>query len=136
MDPRDFLAVAERLRASSVEADCRTSIGRSYYAVFKTLADWLTHLPLAVPTTGEAHEAVIYYFMKCPDSDAKQIGAILQNLRATRTQADYQMTLVLRAGESEFAFRKAAHSLVLFDQREIMLRGLMRSVPAYKPTRP
>jgi hypothetical protein len=135
MDPRTFMSVADRYKSSTVEAEVRTSIGRSYYALFKTLSEWLTSIPKFVPDDGEAHRAVPYYFDRCTDREGQLLAGALHDLRGHRTNADYRMNPALVPRDSEFVYAKALQNLERFDRISTRIYGLILAVPSYTKKR-
>jgi hypothetical protein len=58
MNARDFLAVAAQFKNSENEAERRTSIGRSYYALFNVVIGVLTAKGVIFRQTPDDHIAL------------------------------------------------------------------------------
>lgn len=112
MDPADFLTVAGKLHQSSQEAERRTSIGRSYYALYNLVHETLLRLGIKLTASGEDHQLLVFYLTRCPPRavDAATVGQVLNDLRTARNKADYDMTATVNNQNSEFVFKKAAAS--------------------------
>lgn len=64
MDARDFLAIAERYRSCHIEAERRTSVGRSYYTLFHVLLGVLSGKGVTFRGIPEDHYTLISYLTK------------------------------------------------------------------------
>jgi hypothetical protein len=110
VDPVDFLVVAGRLRASEVEAERRTSVGRSYYGLYNLLSECF-RVGANLQGNGADHGRLIRYLSQSSDGALQKAGERLKNLKSLRQDADYRMNLVMGAGESELAYRLAREAL-------------------------
>jgi uncharacterized protein (UPF0332 family) len=115
MDARDFLLIADRFRASPCEAERRTSIGRSYYAVFNVVLGALAAKGVAFHKSADDHRDLIAYLAKVGHRDAGYIGQVLNDLRTQRNSADYKMNAVVSVKTSEFVYKKAKGAIETFD---------------------
>lgn len=89
-DPRQFLTLADSLaqRGASDQAEFRTAISRSYYAVHLQARERLTALGRMVPTgTGEDHGLVIQVLRSMGGPQGDQVD----RLRVQRGRADYNL---------------------------------------------
>jgi hypothetical protein len=111
MDAIDFFAIAERYQSSRIEAECRTSIGRSYYALFNTLVGVLSAKGVIFRGTPEDHYKLISYLTKDCKRAAAFAGSALKDLRLERNRADYDMTAAMRSKTSEFVYQKAIKAM-------------------------
>lgn len=115
MDARDFFAVAEKLRSSGIEAERRTSIGRSYYGLFHVLLAALSTRGVIFSETPDDHYKLISYLTKGKNRTAASVGNKLKDLRLQRNSADYRLKEVCSTGTSEFVYQKAKKALEEFD---------------------
>lgn len=116
MNPADFLPVAERYQNSPIEAERRTSIGRSYYGVFKVLVGKLSTKGVGFHESQDDHRLLAKYFKSSGNSSGYKIGQKLENLRKLRNDSDYKMSIVISAENSRLAYLLAKQMLDTFDQ--------------------
>jgi hypothetical protein len=135
MDPLDFLEVARALSRSAKESERRTSIGRSYYAIFNHLC--LRLYPIAkMPGTAEDHQAVVHYLMSANHVDLHSVGQSLKDLRDSRTVADYKMLETVGESQSEFALKKSDKAIQKFRAvNDGAFRAAIAAVPSFRPKR-
>jgi hypothetical protein len=107
MDARDFFAVAERLKSSALEADCRTLLN----AVRQALAS----RGVIFGEVPEDHHTVIAYLSKSGNRTAATVGDALRDLRQDRNLADYNLATPLSSTNSIFACEKALRVMRQFD---------------------
>ena len=110
MDPVEFLAVARRLSGSVDEAALRTSVGRSYYAVFNHLRLRLEPIK-PFPGDVDDHKRAVYYLVGANNRDLQSIGQTLKDLRTSRNEADYRMNTVINQGQGRLALAKAEKAI-------------------------
>lgn len=91
MDPRDFHKLAIRLAGGSSAADCRTAIGRAYYAVFNVGAQHLRNLGFKVRKGPGAHGEVQLCLANSGDADVMRAASDIGLLHSRRNKADYQL---------------------------------------------
>jgi len=115
MNARDFFAVAAQFKNSENEAERRTSIGRSYYALFNVVIGALTAKGVIFRQTPDDHHRLVSYLTKTRNRTANSVGSALLSLRTDRNRADYEMALVTSVRTTEFVFQKAADALAQFD---------------------
>src|SRR5438874_568743 len=114
MDPITFLDVAAQLQSSLSEAERRTAIGRSYYALYNVLRSTLE--AQAVPFTQgvDDHRRLTEYLFRCRHRAAARIGATLRDLRILRNEADYEMGITVTRQQSQFAYAQARQAVDRF----------------------
>ncbi len=115
MDPVAFLDVAHSLQSSAAEAERRTSVGRSYYALYNVLLEGLTSEGLHFERSGVDHGLLVYYLTQCHDRQAARIGAALRDLRTQRNAADYNMSSAIDTGQSQQAYQRALKAVNRFN---------------------
>jgi hypothetical protein len=93
MDPRDFHSLALRLvsSASATAADCRTAVGRSYYAVFNVAADHLRRQGFRIGKGAAAHGEVQKCLSNSGEPVLATVASELNDLHTSRNRADYQL---------------------------------------------
>ena len=98
MDPKDFLLTAHDLIASHRrEADLRSAVSRSYYAVYLLIARAVkSDIPLALRqqcSLGDKrrvpHDRLVGVLKDCAHDKLEGIGTLLSNLKAGREESDY-----------------------------------------------
>ena len=98
MDPKDFLLTAHDLIASHRrEADLRSAVSRSYYAVYLLIACAVkSDIPLALRqqrSLGDKervpHDRLAKILKECGHDRLEGIGTLLSNLKAGRVESDY-----------------------------------------------
>jgi len=92
MDPNAFLNLADRLSKEKVEESLRTSVSRSYYGLFNSLAKFIQDNGYELPKAAEAHKITSRYLHNCGVSDMESIAGRLNDLRSERNHADYDMS--------------------------------------------
>jgi hypothetical protein len=101
MQPLEFLYTAEHLwRNGAKEADWRSSISRSYYAVYWMIGDeFLRAIPLMLLQSASlarkrdhlVHERLPMVLKGSTDAKIQELGEALDNLRMARVKADYHL---------------------------------------------
>ena len=110
MDPLDFLRPARDLSGSAQEAERRTSIGRSYFAVFNHIRIRLEPLK-SLPDGSDIHSIVVRYLTFANDKQLQSVGQTLKDLRISRNEADYNMKAMIIQEQSRLALSKAEKAL-------------------------
>jgi hypothetical protein len=136
MDPADFLDVADRLQASPSEAERRSSIGRSYYALYNVLLGTLSSQGVIFGRVGTDHGDLVHYLIKCGNREAARIGGALRDLRTSRNESDYNMNAVIDMAQSQLANGKAKRAIDRFNKLPLMdLQTVTRSMKHVGPRR-
>ncbi|HUW32596.1 MAG TPA: hypothetical protein VM223_13380 [Planctomycetota bacterium] len=98
MDPRDFCQQAEEFAEGKPAAnfgnravDCRSSISRAYYACYNVAISFLTSMSIPVRRGPGAHREVQLFLENSGDSDIRNIGSELEDMREMRNVADYDL---------------------------------------------
>lgn len=111
VDPAEFLLVAERYQNSTKESERRTSVGRSYYALYNQVVAGLRSKGVNFPRKS-THECLIYYLTHCNPGLAED----LKTLRNNRVLADYNMETQFSAKMACFFYQKAFCAVESFRQ--------------------
>lgn len=106
MDALEFLKVAKKLINGS-EANWRTSIGRSYYAVFNHLKKECINLGVAIPKSSKGHNDLYINFYNSGIQEAVDIGAGINDLYSQRLTADYELNSTITKQTADLVLRKA-----------------------------
>ena len=114
MDPADFLLVAEPFQASDSEAERRTCIGRSYYGLYNLLVGFLTSRGVSLGKGPFVHQRLVQRLEQSGHFQAQKLAERLKKLRSLRNDADYNMSLVIDASQSQMAYRWARSAVDLF----------------------
>lgn len=91
MKASEFHELAGRLAAGSAAADARSSISRSYYAVYHTVIDFVRSERIVISRKGEAHSKLGQLLCGTADEEIAVFGRLLGNLSTQRTHADYDL---------------------------------------------
>lgn len=114
MDPVDNLTLAHFLSTPPAgpppEASIRCACGRAYYGAHAVVRDALSDAKFRLPASGEAHGQVINLLKASSDLQVRAVGNLLDQLRATRKSADYQVGSIPVTGTA-FERRRAAIAL-------------------------
>ena len=132
MDPLNFLGVARTLSETDQESNHRTSVGRSYFAVFNHFRLRLDSLK-PLPKTQEDHSLVVRYLTKAPNSELQSVGQTLSDLRKSRNEADYDMDVVVGQDQSRLALAKANRAIEKSQRvTEDTLKAAMKVLPIFR----
>ena len=135
MDPLEFLTVAGNLCESGEESERRTSVGRSYFALFNHLRVKLDGIT-QIPATDEAHQAVVHYLTRANNPNLSSVGQSLRDLRSSRNVADYELEDTVDQNRRRVALvraRNAVNRIETVDDNA--LRNAVRAVPAFQGRR-
>jgi hypothetical protein len=113
---RDFLEIAKMFRTSDNEAARRTSIGRSYYALFNAVRQTLELQQISFKGDASDHGTLTAALKKCGDRTAYKLGDTLSTLPQDRNGADYGMITMISAQKSKWAFQLTSDGFALLDQ--------------------
>ena len=131
MDPLDFLKVARNLHESEDESERRTSIGRSYFALFNYVRQTVESVR-NVPKDEDAHRVVPDYLDKTRNKDLKSIGQTLRFLRKSRNTADYELMAAIEPAVSRVALARATRAVESFKRLRSRAVGMLRYVPNFR----
>lgn len=121
MQPKPFLDLAQSLsRKSSNEAALRTSVSRSYYALFNLLKQFLKDNNFSLPKAAAAHGIVYHALYHCDVDEAASIAKDLDELREDRNDADYDLELT--------KFQEANTVVLLFLKAQTAYNGFEQLV--------
>jgi len=115
MDGRSFINIARQFCTSQDEAERRTSIGRSYYALYNLLITTLSERGVIFKETPDDHYKLIGYLTKCGNRTAGLVGITLKDLRLERNRSDYEMKITVGLDMSDLVYKKATRAITEFD---------------------
>jgi uncharacterized protein (UPF0332 family) len=107
MDAKDFLKIAKKLLKYNSEANWRTSIGRSYYAIFNYLKQECRALSLHISSGSAGHGELKNYLQNCGIDDVVDIGSKIGDLYSQRIIADYKLGEEIKQNTAKLMFEKA-----------------------------
>lgn len=94
MEPIAFLELAHSLaNQADNEAAFRTSVSRSYYALFNLLNEFLVANKFSIPKAAKAHDTVYLYLHNSGIKGVCDVAKNLDDLRTDRNKADYELDL-------------------------------------------
>ena len=117
MDGRAFLDVARELAAGSTAAHWRSSVGRSYYALFLEGRDLLQRWGFTPQRRDPVHSFVRLRFDYAADADLVVVGRRLDDLSRLRNTADYELqsTAFVDDTEAQTSLSDATDALARLD---------------------
>ena len=118
MDPSEFLKTAELLKSQTEQAHLRTSIGRSYYAVFLYFRERFRRLGLEKtkhPGRDE-HAFVIQCLRFCGVTEGVKASQYLNDLQQVREDADYHLDRIFSQNDADDAFAKAKRVITDYEE--------------------
>src|SRR5262245_12354696 len=93
IQPRDFLAQAERLLESGLEVDRRSAVSRGYYAAYHLARILVSEkCGVVLSKTADSHQTIQRCLMSSQHSQLRAAGSRLESLRGERNLADYHLT--------------------------------------------
>jgi uncharacterized protein (UPF0332 family) len=93
MDPLKFLDLASDWATGSREGEWRSSVSRSYYAVFHVARNLLRQVGFQVPRGDQCHSYVYARLNNTADQTIERAASQLHDLRRARNQADYDLDI-------------------------------------------
>ena len=117
MNHLDFLDTAARLmvRHAPTEADIRTVVSRSYYAVYHhVLSWWRDHEPFP-DYRDRGHAKIQMAFFNAGLPDARDFSTILRTLNRHRREADYELAIYFDLEDGQSILNLARNAIAAFD---------------------
>jgi uncharacterized protein (UPF0332 family) len=87
----EFLATADSLSQGPSEGDWRSAVSRAYYAVFHHFREFFLAHGLNLGRSGQAHFNLYAGLLHCGFPEAAKLGSRVDQLRANRVEADYNL---------------------------------------------
>lgn len=119
-NPLDFLNIADRYKNSTNEYERRTSVGRSYYAVYNFLSIALIAAGVTKLKQGPGdHTRIVTCLTQCSDRQAMLVGNLLKDLYERRRFADYRLDMIIDNNYSALAHNRAKKLLDEFSKTDV-----------------
>ena len=117
MNHLDFLDTATRLMARDVptEADIRTVVGRSYYAVYHHVLSWWRDNESFPHYRDRGHAKIQMAFFNAGIPDARDFSTILRTLNRHRREADYELAIYFNLEDGQSILNLAHNAIAAFD---------------------
>ncbi len=116
MHPLDFLDTAAKLLTSrATEANIRTAISRSYYAVLLYVREWWEASGFKRYKDASAHTKIREGLLHAGIPEAEPRGRDMMNLYRNRRGADYDLTLRFKLKDGQEALERARRCINAFD---------------------
>lgn len=114
MNPLEFLTTAETLSKLSGEADWRSSISRSYYALYQLFRVEIIKWPVAIREKAGLgkghlvnHDRLCMCMKSHGDARIKEMGEYLETLKQSRHDADYPIDKKVKREQAEQELQNA-----------------------------
>jgi hypothetical protein len=92
MNPDEFMMLAQRLAATSGEAERRSAISRAYYGLFHAARMIVANCEVVTPESAEAHSKICMCLQSSGHAPLLSAGQKLSSFRNIRNRADYQLS--------------------------------------------
>ena len=117
MNPLDFLNTAARLIAMDkpTEADIRSAISRSYYAVYHYVLLWWKSNARFPDYKDRGHTKIQLALFNAGIPAARDFSITLKLLNAHRREADYELAIRFNLERGQTIFDRAHHAIAAFD---------------------
>lgn len=118
MNHLDFLDTATRLIAKDAptEADIRTIVSRSYYAVYHHVLSWWRDNELFPDYKDRGHAKIQMAFFNAGRPDARDFSTILRTLNGHRREADYELAIYFDLEDGQSILNLARSAIAAFDR--------------------
>jgi hypothetical protein len=139
MNPLDFLNTATKLLINPTEADIRSAISRSYYAVFLHVREWWNTLPkFPRYESSAAHTKILDGLSNSGIETAELQAQDIRVLLRERRRADYDLKLHFNLKAGQFALAEARRLINAFDalDKEALREGITRYLERTNQLRP
>jgi uncharacterized protein (UPF0332 family) len=100
MKPECFFETAELLKEYENEAHLRSSISRSFYAVFHSFLNHVCQY-LSREPKNNPHKFIANCLQNCSDRQIKKVGSRFDSLCQRRRDADYRLDRTISKSDSE-----------------------------------
>ncbi|MEK7702399.1 MAG: HEPN domain-containing protein [Nitrospirota bacterium] len=107
----DYIDLSEKLLEGSKESYFRSSISRTYHGVLCIARNWKGYRYHSTPN----HDVVIKKYKNSTDTNEQEIGQILDKLRKSRVEADYNENKSIDKAIAERAVKSAKEILSIMD---------------------
>ena len=143
MEPKAFLDLAQNLsKEEKDEASLRSSVSRSYYALFHIMRQFFERSGERIPKSPDAHGRVCNYLSICNVSEVKKLATDLNDLKTDRNESDYDLvsnrfkepnTVVLLFVKARNAFNDFEKIISTPDNRRHIMDGVQKYKNSIRP---
>lgn len=118
MNHLDFLYTATRLMArdAPTEADTRSAISRSYYAVYHHVLAWWKNSNRFPNYRDRGHAKIQMAFFNAGMPEARDFSTILRTLSRHRQEADYELAIYFDLEDGQSILNLARNAVAAFDR--------------------
>ena len=99
MNAKEFYNSACEISSGNREIDYRNAISRTYYAAYHSCEQWRRDNQLEIAAAGTTHDKLIITFIDNSNKEVKGIGNRLNQLKAKRHLADYNLKATFSKSE-------------------------------------
>lgn len=109
---KDFLELAKELYdiKNAPEANFRTSVSRSYYALFNYVKNCLQSMSFKIPKDAAGHQIAMRLFKYCGNEKLQEVAGYLEEMRIDRNKSDYDLDSTIDYQTAKFNYIKAMDS--------------------------
>lgn len=129
MNPLDFLDAATRLMArdAPTEADIRSAISRSYYAVYHHVLAWWKNSNWFPNYKDRGHAKIQMAFFNAGMPEARDFSTILRILNKHRREADYELAISFDLDDGQSILNLARNAVAAFDRldKTVLSEGIL-----------
>ncbi len=117
MNPLDFLDTAARLISteSATEADARSAISRSYYALYHHILSWWKGHDRFPDYKDRGHAKIQMALLNAGIPDVSTFSRNLKDLNNERRKADYELALTFDVESGRTILERARFAISTFD---------------------
>ena len=117
MNHLDFLDTATRLmtRDAPTEADIRSAVSRSYYAVYHHVLAWWEGSNRFPNYKDRGHAKIQMAFFNAGMPEARDFSTILRTLNKHRREADYELVISFDLQDGQSILNLARNAVAAFD---------------------
>ena len=143
MKPKAFLDLAQKLsKEEKDEASLRSSVSRSYYALFHSMRQFFERSGERIPKGPEAHGTLRNYLSICNLLEVKKLATDLNDLKTDRNESDYDLesyrfkepnTVVLLFIKARNAFNTFEEIVSTPDKRKHIVNGIQKYKDSIRP---
>ena len=108
---KDYVSLAEDLVDSAQESTLRSCVSRAYYGVFCIARNGKSYKSYKGKPGENLHRKIINEYKFSSDVKEQETGRILDNLRKSRNEADYDADKQINGRIAQRAVNRAKHIL-------------------------
>lgn len=100
MNGTAFLNLALQLASANDEPRLRTAVSRAYYGAFHNTRDLIRDAGIQLPSSEQVHRRILQMLSNAGHPSTREAGKLLDNLKAARNMADYDLVSTAFLGSS------------------------------------